>query len=41
MSNRYTTGAPLGASTSLISETPVLENMTVAQLKNDIGVYRT
>jgi hypothetical protein len=41
MSNRYTTGSPLGASTSLISETPVLENMTVAQLKNDIGVYRT
>ena len=33
-SNRFTNG-------SGISETPVLKNMTVAQLQNNIGVYRT
>jgi hypothetical protein len=33
-SNRFTTG-------SGISNTPVLNNMTIAQLQNNIGVYRT
>jgi hypothetical protein len=37
-SNRYTTGSALGAST--IAQTPVLENMTIKQLKADMGVYR-
>jgi hypothetical protein len=38
-SNRYTTGSALGNSS--IAETPVLKNMTLQQLQNNIGTYRT
>lgn len=43
----WSTGAPLTISSnrlttgSGIAQTPVLENMSIQQLKNDIGVYRT